>query len=79
MSVIKHILIALFMGVLLIGGLLYSPMGWNVRVKLAENALTTRYQPYAWFFVGKSEHAQMLQNRLVQHCGYIPDINHPCF
>ncbi|WP_426452555.1 hypothetical protein ACP26L_10955 [Paenibacillus sp. S-38] len=32
-----------------------------------------------WIFVGKSKQAQMLQDRAVEFCGYVPDINRPCF
>jgi hypothetical protein len=77
-SILNRSLIGLFIGAVLYGGLLYSPIGWNIRVKLAEIVLVTRYQPYAWIFVGTSMRDQMLQEQIVQHCGHFPDKNHPC-
>jgi hypothetical protein len=76
----KRILTFSIFMVLLFGGtLLYSPIGWNVRVKLAEVVLVTRYQHYAWIFVGKSKRDQMIQDQqIVQHCGNLPDKNHLC-
>jgi hypothetical protein len=78
MGIFMRILTVFFMVVLLFGALFYSPIGWNYRVKLAEVVLVTRYQPYAWIFVGESKRNQMLQDRIVQHCGHLPDKNHQC-
>jgi hypothetical protein len=58
--------------------LLYSPIEGNVRVKLAERVLATRFQPYAWIFVGKSQIDQMQKEKIIAICGYLPDKNHPC-
>jgi hypothetical protein len=78
MSINKRTLTTLFM-VLLFGALLYSPIGWNVRMKMAERIIETRFQPYTWILVGKTQRDQMLKEKIISFCGYLPDENRPCF
>jgi hypothetical protein len=54
MSNYKRILTALSI-ILLLGALLYSPIGRNIRLNLAKTVIETRFQPYAWILVGKTQ------------------------
>lgn len=63
---------------LMAGALFYSPISWNMRLKIAERIIATRFQPYAWIFVGKSKIDQIQKEKIIASCGYLPDENHPC-
>jgi hypothetical protein len=41
-----------------------SPIGWKIRVTLAESVVVSRYQDYAWILVGKNKRDQMIQHNL---------------
>ncbi len=79
MSNKKRILIALFIVFLLFGVLLYSPIGMNIRVNLAEIIIETRFQPYASLLVGTTQRDQMLQERIIRFCGHLPGEDHLCW
>jgi hypothetical protein len=71
-------IIVFLIAMIMATSLLYSPLAWNLRVIIAERVLVTRFQPYAWIFVGKAYRDKMLQDRLIKFCGHLPDKNHPC-
>ncbi len=78
MRINKRILTTFLIVVLLFGALIYSLIGMNIRVKLAEMIIETRFQPYVSILVGTTQRDQMLQERIIRVCGYLPDENHPC-
>jgi hypothetical protein len=42
-----------------------SPIGWKIRVTVAESVVVSRYQDHAWILVGKNKRDQMIQHNLV--------------